>query len=81
MRLSILDRGHAFRTKVLFALIRAISRQRVPDVVKTLKYRPEFFGSRMSEVFQEAMRGPSAWSIADRELMAAFVSRINDCEF
>jgi len=27
------------------------------------------------------MRGPSAWSIADRELMATFVSKTNECEF
>jgi uncharacterized peroxidase-related enzyme len=27
------------------------------------------------------MRGPSAWSVGDRELMAAFVSKMNECEF
>jgi alkylhydroperoxidase family enzyme len=27
------------------------------------------------------MRGPSAWSIGDRELMAAFVSKVNECQF
>ncbi|MGY1967294.1 MULTISPECIES: hypothetical protein [Nocardia] len=27
------------------------------------------------------MRGPSAWSVADRELMAAFVSKVNGCTF
>lgn len=27
------------------------------------------------------MRGPSAWSVADRELIAAFVSKQNRCEF
>ena len=58
-----------------------ISGQRVPDVVKTLMYRPEFFGGPMNEVFQEAMRGPSAWSVGDRELMAAYVSQTNECEF
>jgi hypothetical protein len=35
----------------------------------------------MRDVFQEVMRGPSAWSVADRELMAAYVSRVNACEF
>jgi hypothetical protein len=35
----------------------------------------------MSDVFQQVMRGPSAWSVADRELMAAFVSKTNACEF
>lgn len=81
MRLSILDRGHSFKTKALFVLMRALSRQRVPDVVKTVTYRPDFFGNPMNEVFQEAMRGESAWSVGDRELMAAFVSKTNECEF
>ncbi|WP_210254853.1 carboxymuconolactone decarboxylase family protein [Methylocapsa sp. S129] len=35
----------------------------------------------MKAVTHEAMRGPSAWSVGDRELMAAFVSKINACEF
>ena len=52
-----------------------------PDVVKTLRYRPEFFGGTMSAVFQEVMRGPSEWSVADRELMATYVSKTNECEF
>jgi AhpD family alkylhydroperoxidase len=35
----------------------------------------------MSEVTQEAMRGPSSWSVADRELMAAFIAKTNQCAF
>jgi hypothetical protein len=35
----------------------------------------------MKEVTHEAMRGRSAWSVGDRELMAAFVSKMNECEF
>jgi len=81
MRLNVLDHGHPFTTKALFALIHVMSRHRAPDVVKTLKYRPEFFGAPMSAVFQEVMRGPSEWSIADRELMAADISKTNACEF
>ena len=81
MRLAALDKGHTFGTKALFAMIRVVSRLPVPDVVKTIKYRPEFWGGQMSEVFQEVMRGPSEWSIGDRELMAAFISKTNECEF
>lgn len=81
MRLSILDRGQSLPTRLLFVLIRLMSRHPAPDVVKTLKYRPDFFGARMSELFQAVMRGPSDWSIADRELMAAYVSRVNACDF
>jgi hypothetical protein len=81
MRLGILDRGHPLKTKALFALIRLASGHRAPDVVKTLRYRPDFFGGPMGLVFQEVMRGPSAWSVGERELMAAFVSRTNACVF
>src|SRR6267154_3275601 len=81
MRLRILDSGHGFGTKALFALIRTVSRQPVLDVIKLVKYRPDFYGGPMSAVTQEAMRGPSVWSVGDRELMAAFIAKTNQCEF
>ena len=81
MRLGKLDNGHTLANKALFAMIRVMSKHPPPDVVKTLRYRPEFFGGPMSAVFQEVMRGPSEWSIGDRELMAAYVSKTNECEF
>ena len=81
MRLRILENGHGFGTKALFALIRTMSRQPVLDVIKLVKYRADFYGAPMSEVTQGAMRGPSAWSVGDRELMAAFVAKNNQCEF
>jgi hypothetical protein len=46
MRLRILDNGHGFGTKALFALIRAASRQPVLDIIKLVKYRPDFYGDR-----------------------------------
>jgi hypothetical protein len=81
VRLEVLDRGHTLRTKALFAMIRLMTRRRVPDVIKTLLYRPEYLGGQLNLLFQEVMRGPSAWSVGDRELMAAYVSKTNECEF
>src|SRR5215469_8269294 len=81
MRLAILDGGHSFGTKAFFALIRTVSRQPVLDVIKLVKYRTDFYGGPMSAVTHEAMRGPSTWSVGDRELMAAFVAKTNQCEF
>lgn len=74
MRLTILEKGHGFGTKILFALIRTFSGHPVLDVIKLVKYRPDFYGGPMSAVTQEAMRGPSSWSVGDRELMAAVVA-------
>ena len=81
MRLSILNTGHALKHKAIFLLMRAMTRQRVPDVVKTLMYRPDYFGNPLNECFQDTMRGESPWSVGDRELMAAYVSKVNECEF
>jgi len=81
MRLANLDHGHSLGTKALFVLIRAVSRQPVLDVIKLVKYRSDFYGTPMQAVTQEAMRGPSEWSVADRELMAAFVAKMNKCEW
>jgi alkylhydroperoxidase family enzyme len=81
VRLRVFDSGHGFGTKALFALIRMMSRQPVLDVIKLVKYRPDFYGRQMQQVTQEAMRGPSTWSVGDRELMAAFIAKTNQCEF
>jgi uncharacterized peroxidase-related enzyme len=81
MRLSILDHGHRLGTKLLFAMIRTFSRQPVPEAVKLVMYRPDFYGTPMKGITHEAMRGPSKWSVGDRELMAAFVSRVNECDY
>lgn len=81
MRLAILDHGHGFMSKILFAVIRTVSRRPVVDVVKLVRYRPDFYGGPMGQLTHEAMRGPSKWSVADRELMAAVVANTNECEF
>ena len=81
MRLAILNRGYSPATRLLFALIELFSRQPVPDAAKLVSYRPDFYGSRAKEFTHDAMRGPSAWSVADRELMAAYVSKVNGSAF
>jgi uncharacterized peroxidase-related enzyme len=81
MRLDILNRGYRPGTKLLFAMIRLFSGQPVPDAAKLVFYRPDFYGARAKEFTHEAMRGPSAWSVGDRELMAAYVSTVNESAF
>ena len=80
MRLAILDNGHRFKTRIFLAGLRAVSRLPVPDAVKVNRYRPDFYGLPMRVLTQNAMRGPSPWSVGDRELMGAVVSQTNECE-
>jgi len=53
----------------------------VSDISLALRYRPELFGEPISAYFQEVMKGPSEWSEAERELFAAFVSKLRLCPF
>lgn len=79
MRLAILDHGHGMPTKALFLAIRLMTRQPVVDAVKLALYRKDFYGA--GALTHEAMRGPSEWSVGEREMMAAYVSLANECPF
>jgi uncharacterized peroxidase-related enzyme len=81
MRPDILNNGYRPGTKLLFAVIGLFSRQPLPDAAKLVFYRPDFYGAKAKAFTHEAMRGPSAWSVGDRELMAAYVSQVNNSPF
>jgi hypothetical protein len=66
---------------VRLACVDAVEVVRPLGVLKTLNYRPELFGRPYSAALDLAMRGPSEWSAAERELFAAFVSSLNQCPF
>jgi hypothetical protein len=53
----------------------------VSDISRALRFRPELFGEPVSAYFQEAMKKPSDWSEGERELFAAFVSKLRQCPF
>ena len=81
MRLSRVHRGHtALLDKLLLTVMRVVQGH-APGVVRTLLYRKEFFGRPWSELTQQVMRGPSGWTVGERETFAAVVSRFNQCVF
>jgi hypothetical protein len=79
-RLPVLQDGHRSEVRVEIERL-AEENGFVSDVARMLMYRPELFGRPFSEALQEVMRGPSEWSVAERELFAAFVSAQNQCPF
>ncbi len=81
MRLQAVERGHRLPQKLMLGMIRLVSGRRVVDIIRTIFYRPEFFGTPISAWTQAVMRGDSPWSVGERELFAAFVSRLNKCRF
>jgi hypothetical protein len=80
MRIRRVHRGHGFRDKLFLTMMRVVAGH-APGVVRTLRYRKEFFGRKWSELTHQVMRGPSSWPVGERELFAAFVSRMNQCVF
>lgn len=81
MRLAKVASGHRLPQRLLLGLMRLVGRREPPDVVKALLYRPEFWGHAQNDFFEAVMRGPSRWTVGERELMAAFVSAHNQCLF
>ena len=81
MRLRAVEHGHRLPEKLKLILIRLVGMRRPPDIVKTLMYRSEFWGKPMCDWTEAVMRGSSDWSVGERELFAAFTSRLNQCVF
>ena len=80
MRLPVVHRGHGLRDKLMLTMMRVVMGH-APGVVRTLLYRKEFFGRPWSALTHQVMRGPSEWTVAERETFAAVVSRFNQCVF
>jgi uncharacterized peroxidase-related enzyme len=80
VRLQSVARGRG-AGRVVFALLRLVTGRDVPDIIKVRYYGPRFFGKPFFKLAQAVMRGPSPWTIGERELFAAFVSARNSCQF
>jgi uncharacterized peroxidase-related enzyme len=81
MRLPEIDRGDGVTNRMLIGFISLVSRMRLPDAARVAFYHKDFFGTPMGAWAQAAMRGPSSWSVGERELMAAMVAKWNSCAF
>jgi uncharacterized peroxidase-related enzyme len=81
MRLPEVERGDGFANRLLISFISMVSGMRLPDAARVAFYHKEFFAVPLGAWTQPAMRGPSSWSVAERELMACMVAKWNACAF
>jgi uncharacterized peroxidase-related enzyme len=81
VRLGILEQGHRLRQRIALRVVRLVGRTEPDPVMKVSLYRPELFGRPWMHFVEGVMRGPSEWTEPERELLAAFVSRLNSCPF
>lgn len=81
MRLAEIERGDTIRHRLLIRLISSVAGYRLPDAARVAFYDTRFVASPLGQWTQKAMRGPSGWSVSERELMAAVVASWNSCPF
>jgi hypothetical protein len=81
MRLAAIRRGNRWPNRLFLRLIGKQAKMDPPDVVRTMNYRSGFFGGSYTALLQPVMRGPSEWTVGERELFAAYTSYLNLCPF
>lgn len=81
MRLQEIERGDSFGHRLLIGFISMVSGMRLPDAARIVMYHADFYGNPMASWTQAAMRGPSGWTVGEREMMAAMTAKWNACAF
>ncbi|MCA2978286.1 MAG: hypothetical protein INH41_02955 [Myxococcaceae bacterium] len=80
MRLPAVAAGPSGPLGVVLKVAKAFGREPY-DVVKLLMYRRDFLAGGLNPLCQDIMRGASGWTVGERELMAAFISKSRRCPF
>jgi len=80
MRLAILDHGHRLTQKIRFWAMQRKTGH-IPDPTRVLTYRRDWFGALFVDCLEEGLRETTQWTKAEAELFAAFVSKLNRCEY
>jgi len=81
MRLPEIERGDGLLWRFLIRLISLMSGMRLPDAARIVLYHKQFYGDPASAWTHAAMRGDSAWTVGERELIAAMTAKWNACAF
>ena len=81
MRLKILENDFRPLQRLIFYVMKRLSGGQIPGTVSVLSYRRELFGEHMAPYIRDTMLGAREWSLGEIELFAAFVSRLNECQY
>jgi hypothetical protein len=76
-----IERGAYFNHRLLRRFISLASGMRFRGAARIALKKKTLLGASLGAWTQSAMRGPSAWSIAERELMAAMAAQWSACAF
>jgi uncharacterized peroxidase-related enzyme len=80
-RIPSINRAFRVSDRMKLRLIRLASGREPSDILKLLFYRSDYFGTPFTQWVDAVLRGPSDWTVGERELIATFVSTLNKCRF
>jgi len=80
-RLPSLNRAFRLSDRIKLRMIRLASGRDPSDILRLLFYRSDYFGVPFTAWVDAVLRGPSDWSVGERELFATLVSSLNRCRF
>ncbi len=81
IRLEKVRTGQGIKHKLMLKMAPLVVGAKAPDLMYILFYRPEFFGFPAGVLSDAILRSESEWTVGERELFAAHVSRKNECRF
>jgi uncharacterized peroxidase-related enzyme len=81
IRLQALRRGHGIKHRLMLSMSKLVVGADPPDILRILFHRPAFWGKPAGVLTHAVLRGPSDWSVGERELFATYVSSKNGCRF
>lgn len=81
LRLTVIDAGQAAIPRRFFHALERLGGSPVDPVLKVATLLPRSFGRPFFDVVHGALEGPSFWTTAEREYLAAFTSDRNRCPF
>jgi uncharacterized peroxidase-related enzyme len=81
MRLEVLRRARSGPARVFVRVAETVLRQRMDPVALAAMHSPDLWGRPFLALGSDVLRGPSFWTVGEREFMAMKVSELNDCPF
>jgi hypothetical protein len=81
MLLGNIEASLGITSRLILRGIRFVSPHAPVDILKVLLYRPQQFGRPFSALAHELLTGESDWTRGERELLGAFVSSLNQCDY
>ncbi len=79
-RISVFEHGFGPLQRMLLGVITRLVGY-VPDPILVFSYRRALFGRQFTPLLHHALRKPKRWTVAEAEIMAAYVAKHSSCEY